>query len=402
MSTFSLRARWVLPIDRPAIDGGYVTIAGGRIAEVGAGRPSGGPMEDLGDVALLPGLVNAHTHLEFSDFAAPLGLRGMSLPAWIRLVIAERKRRDRDAAAAIAAGLVESAAAGATTIGEIRAVQVDVADEQAPRPTVCAFHESIGFSTQRVDSAYADVAARLARAASPAGLSPHAPYTVHPRLLERIVELATSRAAPVAMHLAESPEELQLLADGTGEFRSLLEERGMWDEGAIPRGSTALDYLRRLAAAPRALVIHGNYLTADEIAFVGARSETMSVAFCPRTHAYFGHAPYPLHAMQAADVRVALGTDSRASNPDLNMLSEVRFAAHMYPQVTPATWLRMATLAGAAALGLDSDIGSLTSGKRADVIAVRCDAAPDDAEAAIVGGTSPVVATWIGGRAFAT
>jgi aminodeoxyfutalosine deaminase len=151
MSGFTLRARWVLPIDRPPIEGGYVSVAEGRITEIGATAPAVSNVEDLGDVVLLPGLVNAHTHLEFSDLAAPLGLPGMSLPSWIRLVIAERKRGRRDPAAAIAAGIAESLASGVTTIGEISTAAADAYAVAGPSPTIVSFQESIGFSGQRVD-----------------------------------------------------------------------------------------------------------------------------------------------------------------------------------------------------------------------------------------------------------
>jgi cytosine/adenosine deaminase-related metal-dependent hydrolase len=152
MTAYTLRARWVVPVDQPPIDGGYVTIAAGRIAAVGSRAPDAGSVEDLGDVALLPGLINAHTHLEFSDLAAPLGRPGMSLPAWIRMVIHERKRSNRDAARAVAAGLAESLAAGVTTIGDIvTAPAATPPGEQTP--TTLSFQESIGFSAQRVDSA---------------------------------------------------------------------------------------------------------------------------------------------------------------------------------------------------------------------------------------------------------
>ena len=365
MSSFVLRARWVLPVDGPPIEGGFVGVAGERIASVGARAPNSGPVHDLGDVVLLPGLVNAHTHLEFSGRESPLGEPGMRLPDWIRLVIAERNRGDRNAARDIAAGLRESVAAGVTTIGEIAA-----GGAAAPVPAV-VFHEAIGFSGQRIDSVYADVERRLAAGPVGAGVSPHAPYTVHPRLVERLAQLARERGAALAMHLAESREELELLATGGGPFRDLLEERSMWDGAAIPHGSRPLDYLKLLAAAPRALVVHGNYLAADEIEFIGQRRASMSVAFCPRTHAYFGHSDYPLAAMLEAGVRVVLGTDSRASNPDLSLLEEVWFAARKYLGASPETWVRMATLDGASALGVGDKVGSLTVGKRADLVAVR-------------------------------
>lgn len=386
---FALRARWVLPVEGAPIRDGFVSIVEGRIAAVGSGRPDGGRVEDLGDAVLLPGLVNAHTHLEFSDLAAPLGTPGMSLPEWIRLVIGQRKRGDRDAAAAVAAGLAESGAGGATAIGDIATSTA----MPASTATVVPFQESIGFSAARVDSALADVERRFLASGPGAGLSPHAPYTVHPQLLARIVSLATEHGAPTAMHLAESREELQLLASGEGEFRELLEERSMWDGAAIAAGTRPLDYLRLLAEAPRAVVVHGNYLDAEEIEFIGGRRERMSVVYCPRTHAFFRHEPYPLAAMRAAGVRVALGTDSRASNPDLSLLAELRFAGRRHPDVAPAAWVRMATLDGAEALGLGATHGSLAAGKRADLIAVRWTGAePHDA----VLGDGELIGIWFG------
>lgn len=372
MSDYTLRARWVLPIDAPPLEGGYVAVADGVIAEVSGSNPGRGPVTDLGDVVLLPGLVNAHTHLEFSGLAKPLGAPGMSLPAWIRTVIADRGRGDRDAAAAIAAGLHESAAAGVTTIGEIATSPTALYDvEQAPRSLL--FQEAIGFSAGRVDSVAAEMERRVEAAGGAAGISPHAPYTVHPELLTRLVDLAISQQLPIAMHLAESREELQLLREGAGPFQELLAERSMWDGAAIPRGSRPLDYLRQLARAPRSLAIHGNYFDAEELAFVAAHRERMSLVYCPRTHAYFGHEFYPLEAMLAAGVRLTLGTDSRASNPDLNLLREVQFAATRFPGVDPAVLLRMATLDAAEALGLGDVVGSLTAGKRAELMTVRCD-----------------------------
>jgi cytosine/adenosine deaminase-related metal-dependent hydrolase len=201
--------------------------------------------------------------------------------------------------------------------------------------------------------------------------------------------LAANRSAPVAMHLAESREELELLAAGTGPFRELLEERSMWDETAIPYGARPLDYLRMLAEAPRALVVHANFVEADEIEFLGQRRDTISVAYRPRTHAYFGHAKYPLDRMLAAGTRVVIGTDSRASNPDLNLLADLRLAAQQFPQVSPETWLRMATLDGATALGLDAAHGSLAPGKMANITAMPCSASDDPHEMVINGVTAP-------------
>jgi cytosine/adenosine deaminase-related metal-dependent hydrolase len=183
----------------------------------------------------------------------------------------------------------------------------------------------------------------------------------------------------MAMHLAESREELELLRDGTGPFQELLDERSMWDADAIPRASRPLDYLRMLAESPRALIVHGNYLDAGELSYLAAQRERMSLVYCPRTHDYFFHSPYPLGQALALGVRVALGTDSRASNPDLCLFDEMRHVARTHPTVDPQQVLRMGTLDGAESLGYQGQMGSITPGKRNELIAIPLsDASLDD------------------------
>lgn len=389
MNQISYRARWVLPISSPPIEGGVVTMADARIVDVGT--RSQGQVVDLGNVVLLPGLVNAHTHLEFSDCEKPLGKAGMSLPEWIRQVIGTRHRGDRDSISAVQKGLVESLNAGVTTIGEITTSSVSAYLEFAG--SLIAFQEVIGFSLARCESVQADLEMRLELANALvelyAGVSPHAPYTVHPTLLQNLVQLAIDRQLPVAMHLAESREELELLSNGTGPFQQLLTDRSMWDANAIPRGSRPLDYLKVFSQAPRALVVHGNYLSDDEIAFLAEHRNHMSVVYCPRTHAYFGHDRYPLDKMLAAGVRVALGTDSRASNPDLSLLDEMRFLAKRMPEISPEVILKMATSYGAAALGLADETGSLTPGRLAHIAALPCPSTHDPVETVLFSDSQP-------------
>ena len=408
MSHFSLRARWVLPIERPPIEGGVVSIADGQISAVGDQPAGEGPLQDLGEVVLMPGLVNTHTHLEFSQHKNPLGHAGMPLPEWISLVIASRRHAKQNANTAISTGLQESVTHGVTTVGDIATTASRLVPE--PRPNIISFQEAIGFSAARIESVLADVKKRLQNSrdstkrqgenAHPAiqGLSPHAPYTVHPQLLERLVDLACQQQMPVAMHLAESPEELELLASASGPFRELLVERSMWDEQAIPLGTKPIDYLKVLSRAPRSLAIHGNYFSTADIDFLATQRERMAVVYCPRTHAYFQHSDYPLQQLFAAGVRVALGTDSRASNPNLCLLDEMRFVASRYPDISPTQILTMGTVAGAKALGLLEKIGSISVGKRADLMAIDCGADDDDPEAAILHSKRAPAKTWIQGQ----
>lgn len=368
------RARYVLPIDRPPIGDGVVVVAGDRIAEVRQ-RRAGEAVIDLGDVALLPGLVNAHTHLEFSDLAEPIAAdRGFS--RWIGRVI-EQRRSMPASAATITHGLAESAASGVTLLGEISTTPRPIDAQSFADVTI--FHEVLGLSPEVIDERFAGVQQRMTAGKQFAtdhlqGISPHAPYSVHPRLLELIVGFARARECPLAMHLAESLEEIELLRGGTGPLVDFFEEFGFWRPDAIPPERSPLDYLRLLSQAPRALVVHGNYLNAEEIDFLATHSQRMSVVYCARTHTHFAHAAYPLAEMLQAGVVVALGTDSRASNPDLNLWRDAQYAGAAHPDVSPEHILHAATLGGAAALGRAQSQGSITPGKLANLATIAIDA----------------------------
>jgi cytosine/adenosine deaminase-related metal-dependent hydrolase len=202
------------------------------------------------------------------------------------------------------------------------------------------------------------------------GISPHAPYSVAPQLFRDLVEHARTSRVPLAVHLAETPDELELLANGSGPLVDLFSESGFWRSDAIPRGTIPLHYLWLMDSLPRALIIHGNYLTAEECDFLAGKPN-LTVVYCPRTHAHFRHEPHPWIELQKRGAHVALGTDSRASNPDLSLWNEVQFLRSRFPQVAPATLLELATQAGASALGLGWRVGTLTPGKAADMTLVR-------------------------------
>jgi aminodeoxyfutalosine deaminase len=398
----ALRARLVFTVAGHPLTDGVVTIAGERIVAVGE-NASARPPVDLGNVALLPGLVNAHTHLEFSNLDEPLGTAGNSLPDWIRKVIAGRRNTAAgEQSANVQLGLAEAVRTGTTTIGEIATAPWPPAAGTPADMTV--FHESIGLLREQIDERHAAARAYLDRSSARCpgyrlGLSPHAPYSVHPELLRRLAALAGKRQVSLAMHLAESREELELLAAGSGPFRTLLDDLQAWSPQAIPPGSRPLDYLRQLIAAPRSLVIHGNYLTADELEFLAAHGDRLAVVYCPRTHAFFGHPRYPLAEMLAADVQVAIGTDSRASNPDLSLLDELRFIARHYPELAPQTVLELGTLAGARALGLAAETGSLVPGKLANLaVAPLPDRDSSDPYELLFDSSLPASQTWHRGK----
>ncbi len=400
----ALGARFVFPVSSPPIANGVVTIRGGTIIGVGT-EPLDCPVQDLGNVAILPGFVNAHTHLEFSDLPQPLGTPGMALPDWIRQVIAHRQAAAGDAGHAVQLGLRESLLAGTTGLGEIATTdwRHDPSIVGNDMPWVTMFFESIGPTRDRV--ATTAVAAEQFLSASTndpqilPGLSPHAPYTVHTELLTALVALSQKFQVPLAMHLAESREELELLRCGGGPFRELLGDLNSWDPGPEARHSSILEYLQLLAQAPRALVVHGNYLDAKEMKFIAAHAARMAVVYCPRTHHFFGHDPYPLAKMLKLGITVGLGTDSRASNPDLSLLAEMRHVAEHHPEVRPSTVLELGTLAGARALGIENLAGSLQVGKRANLaILSLADSNVRDPHEMLFTKTAPVEQIWLNGQ----
>jgi len=201
------------------------------------------------------------------------------------------------------------------------------------------------------------------------------------------------------MHLAESEAELEFLRTGGGPLARLLDQRGVARPAQMRLGPRVADYLRLLSKAHRLLVVHGNYLCAEEIEYLAGQGARAAVVYCPRTHAHFGHAAYPLAKMLASGLEVALGTDSRASAPDLDMLAEMRFAAWRHPEIPPQAVLRMATFAGAKALGLGDRLGAIAPGYWADLCAV---ALPEhqaaDPHELLLDRRLPLVARWFRGR----
>jgi cytosine/adenosine deaminase-related metal-dependent hydrolase len=367
-----LQARWIYPVASEPIAHGAIEIAAdGRIAAVHRRAPRGA--EDLGDVAIVPGFVNAHTHLEFSDLPTPLS-PARPFSAWMRTLIGYRRQRG-DGAIAIRHGLEESRQCGTVAFGEI-ATQDGPAEMPADVRGGVLFRELIGLPPEMVNGQL-EIAERFlptdggGRTGSAVrGISPHAPYSVHPRLFERLVALAAERRAPLTIHLAETEAELQLLREGQGELVDLLSGLGVWRDGIVPLGTRPFDFLRPLAALERVIVAHGNYLDDEELDFVAAR-RNMAVAYCPRTHAYFGHSDHPWQKLLARGGLVAIGTDGRCSNPDLCVWNELLFLHARFPQCDPAILLQMGTRNGARALGMEAELGTLEAGKTARAAVVR-------------------------------
>jgi cytosine/adenosine deaminase-related metal-dependent hydrolase len=361
----TLTARWVFPVSGPPLPGGVVSVRGGTIAAV---EPHGtrAADEDLGNTALVPGLVNAHTHLDLS------GARGLvpptdaaHFPDWLRGVIAYRRTCSPDRVQGdIAAGLAECLRSGTTLLGDIAADGASWDTLAATPVRAVVFREVIGLTAEGVGRWNEAVEWGRDRSAERcrAGFSPHAPYSVNAAVIMKSVECLR----PVAIHLAESPAERDLLDRRAGPFVEFLRGLGVWDGAVLAESLAWVVRWTGHAGSPRpVLFAHGNYLPPDT-----PFRPHQSVAYCPRTHAAFGHPPHPFREFLRRGGRVCLGTDSLASNPDLDPLAEARFVHARYPDVPGEQVLRMLTLSGAEALGWDVECGSLEAGKRADLVAV--------------------------------
>ena len=399
------RAAWVCPIDRPPIRDGLVIVEAGRIAGIrgpGSRIPDPGP-RDLGNVVLMPGLVNAHVHLELS------WLRGRVPPAarftdWVKQLVATRRGVERaddpTVLEPLRAAIRELQASGTVAVGDLSNSLASPDPMHAAGLDGVVFHELLGF-TER-DGALID-RTRAERAAAPGrvSLAPHAPYSTSPELFRAIRAAVDASACRItSVHLGESPEETELLATGTGPWRGMLEFIGVWREDwAIP-GRGPVEYLDGLGVLDgQTLVVHGVHLDDAALARLAAIGATLVT--CPRSNQWVGVGVPPVERFYRSGVAVAVGTDSLASVEDLNLFSELKAMRWIAPGVPAAKLLESATLIGARALGLDAELGSLTPGKRAEILAIELPGPVDDIEEYLVAGIDPARITHLKERTTA-
>jgi len=405
MVAVRLTAGWVLPIDQqPIRNGAVLTEPGGRIVEVGSdaavARPDGVPARAFPDAVIAPGFVNTHTHLELTGFAGQV--EGDDFPAWIRDLRELKDRCEPHAyLAAARRGLADCWAAGVTTIADtgdrgavIRALAEcggsGVVYQEVFGPHPDQARESVDGLRNRV--------AELRRFESPRlrlGVSPHAPYTVSGPLYRAVAELARSEGLPLAVHLAESRAETQLLRAADGPFADAWRRRGI-PLPALPGRSPVAWLDQHGVLSDRTLCIHVVQVDADDIARLAAAGA--AIAHCPLSNRRHGHGDAPLGSLLAAGLRVGVGTDSVASVGRLDLLAEAR-AARALAGLSAERALALVTLEAARTLGLDHELGSLTPGKWADLAVVRVhDAHPTPAEQVLATGAEAIVATYLGGR----
>jgi len=381
------RARWVLPIDRPPIDNGWVEWRGQQIVGIGSGRTPG-EAQDLGDVALLPGLVNAHTHLELS-WMAGLVPPAASMDQWIRALLTVRREGAPGGEPAVIESMARSAvamrASGTVLVGDISNTLLSPAVLAQADLGGVVFHELLGFNAADPADMVREARERIATVSSDVRTSivAHAPYSVSPALFSEIARAAGE--SPLSVHLAESAEEIQFLRTGTGPIRSMLETLGVWTPAWSTPACGPVEYLTRVGYLRQGtLIVHGVHLTDDELERV--RRAGAVLVTCPRSNEWVGAGPPRLSHFYASGVPVAIGTDSLASAPSLNLFDEMAEMRRIAPEISAAAILDSATRQGAIALGFGAEFGTLAAGKRPAMIAVDVPASAGDVEEYLVSG----------------
>ncbi|PYP54261.1 MAG: hypothetical protein DMD39_01990 [Gemmatimonadetes bacterium] len=376
-------ARWVLPITQPPIENGTVVEADGVITFVGprADAPAGRDY-DLGEAILLPGLVNTHTHLELTAMRG--FLEDCRFAEWI-----DKLRQSRNEVLdaemlldAARSGVLEGVEAGITTYADTCSTGVAMQAMRELGVRGVMYQEVFGPDPSRADTAMGELESVVDRLQLEQtelvslGVSPHAPYTVSDALYEAAAHFANSRKLPLAMHVAESEPEYDIVVRGSGDFADRWQRRGI-AVGRRARSPIAL--LEQHGVLERgALLIHCVRVDEEDIEIIARHH--CAVAHCPASNAKFGHGIAPLLPLMEAGIRVGIGSDSVASNNRMDLLDEARLAVLIHRAATRRhdafgahQALELATIGGARALGLESRIGSLEIGKDADLAAFRID-----------------------------
>ena len=370
-----IRARVVVTMDGLPIDNGAVAVSGGCIADVGkfpeiSARHGGERIVDLSGQALLPGLINAHCHLDYTCLRGKISRR-KSFTDWIRAINAEKaKLSPENYVASIRGGFAEAKQFGTTTIANLTAFPELVSRIQAPIRTWW-FAELIDARDPTRANEIIDLAVEKLKAAEHWGLAPHAPFTASANVYRRCDEIARREKVLLTTHLAESHEEMSLFRDASGPLYDFLKEigRDMNDCGEQTPFGQFVGRLRD-ASLPDWLLVHLNEVLDGDLRALAKQSTQSNVVHCPRSHAYFGHSPFQFEKFRELGFNVCLGTDSLASNEDLSLFAEMRAFQKEFPNVSPEELLKMVTVNSAYALHQENALGKIRSEFLADLIAV--------------------------------
>jgi cytosine/adenosine deaminase-related metal-dependent hydrolase len=401
VSPVIVSADWVLPVSGPPIPDGAVAIEDGRILAVGSASELGEGSR-FADAAIIPGFVNAHSHLEYAVYAG-FG-DGLPFGDWIGLHVERKSRIDFGDMEDIARlGAFECLRSGITAVGDcsFSGAAATACAELGLRGTI--YLEVFGESGDAVAERFEPMRERIAGALSDRlrlGVSPHAPYTCSLELYQACDELGL----PVATHLAESEDENEFLRSGGGAWEAFAHML------VRPLGTTGIRALADAGLLDRR-VLAAHCVMADEEELALLAEHGVAVAHCPRSNALLGLGIAPVADLLAAGVRVGIGTDSPASTPSFDLFEELRTAVALARlrnrgsgAMSPEQALELATLGSAAALGLDDEVGSLEPGKQADLAVVSLEGSPylpweDPAAAVVMGGSAArVLLTLVGGE----
>jgi aminodeoxyfutalosine deaminase len=406
-----LRARIVVPVSRPPIEDGVVCVAGDRIVWVGrkAELPSAhrhGELADLGDIILLPGLINAHCHLDYTRMAGLIS-PPKSFTDWITSMVALKGSWSlEDFAASWREGAQMLLRTGTTSVADIEAVpELLPAAWEATPLRITSFRELIHLKNRQSAAELVERAVNgwldLPQLDKHFGLSPHAPYTTSAELLELAARAAHRRQWRLTTHVSESEQEFEMFMYKQGPMYSWL--KGQRDMSDCGRGSPVQHLERCGYLEEKLLAVHVNYLWRHDASILA--NHQVSVAHCPRSHDYFRHLRFAREELEDAGVNICLGTDSLATvrkepkQPlQLSLFAEMQMLANKAPGLAPEKILRMATVNGAQALGRRGQIGELSENALADLITLPFSGQVVAAFEAIVNHPGPVAGSMIGGH----
>jgi 5-methylthioadenosine/S-adenosylhomocysteine deaminase len=422
-----LTAKYVIPVSAHHIEDGAVLVQGDRIVAVGgaAELAAAYPEEevrDFGLAVLMPGFVDLHTHLEYSVFRGAVD--DVPYTAWkMQVQNKESRLSSEDWMDSAVLGAMEAVGSGITTIADITNSGNSVRAAKETGLAGIVYREVSTMDkaqvARRMESAAADVEA-WTQAAGDApieiGIAPHSPYTCHPSLFTAAAALASERALPLAIHLAGSRDEYDFVRYGSSNLAQDFREQSGWSDVAwMPTGVSPVQYVLQwgLFGIPRVLAVHCVQVDDRDIDVLAEHD--VAVAHCPRCNAKLGMGIAPLKSFFEHGLTVGLGTDSPASNNTVDPFDEMRIGlllqrgvtgeSDFYRYFTARTFIRLGTIHGARALGLENEIGSLEPGKRADVIAVDLSSSPHmvptaDPYSALVhtSNQKDVLATMVAGR----
>ncbi|PYJ78950.1 MAG: hypothetical protein DME69_06655 [Verrucomicrobia bacterium] len=404
-----IRARTVATMDGPPIEDGGVVISGNRIIEVGefpgvSARHSGQETVDLGEQALLPGLINAHCHLDYTCLRGKIPSR-KSFADWIRAINAEKAKLGADDyLASITDGFAEAKRFGTTTVANLTAFPELISQIRSPIRTWW-FAELIDLRSPERANELVDLAIKSLQSEEKWGLAPHALFTASRDLYRRCEEVARRENVLLTTHLAESPEEMEMFREGSGPLYEFMKSIGrlMNDcgkETPLANFLTIRDYSSALRAARNDkdwLIAHLNELTESDFDLLETAKRRFHVVHSPRSHGYFAHNRFPFHKLRALGLNICLGTDSLASNENLSLFAEMRAFQRSEPRMSPDKILEMVTVNAALALHQENAFGRIRPGFRADLISIPCSGSANLFQE-IVGFDGPVNWMMVNGR----